>query len=71
MDIRDIEKAARAQGWQIGTSKKGHLRWVPPDPSKPIVVGSGTPSDHRAVRNFLAQLKRSGLVWPWPPRKGG
>ena len=68
MNVREIEKAAREQGWQIGTTKKGHLRWVPSDPTKPIVIAGGTPSDVRAIKNFLAQLKRSGLIWPWPPR---
>ena len=66
MDMKSLEKAAKEQGWEIGHTKKGHPRWVPPDPSKPIVIGSGTPSDYRAIKNFLAQLKRSGFVWPWP-----
>lgn len=66
--MRDIEKAARDQGWETGRTKKGHLRYVPPDPELPIVIGAGTPSDHRSLRNFVAQLRRSGFVWPWPPR---
>lgn len=65
-----IERAAREQGWQVGRTAKGHYRYVPPDPHQPIVIGSGTPSDHRSVNNFLARLKRSGLIWPWPPSKG-
>ncbi len=68
MDMRKIEKAAREQGWQIGRTKAGHPRWVPPDSSNEIVIGAGTPGDVRAMRNFLAALKRSGLIWPWPPK---
>lgn len=49
MHLRDIERAAREQGWE---------------------VGSGTPSDHRALCNLLAELKRQGFIWPWPPKKG-
>jgi hypothetical protein len=67
MDLREIEKAAKEQGGETGRTKRGHLRWLPPDPRMPIVIGAGTPGDRRALRNFLAQLKRSGFVWPWPP----
>ena len=57
MNIRDIEKAAVAQGWQVGRTAKGH-----------IVIGSGTPSDARSINNLLAELRRQGFVWPWPPK---
>lgn len=70
MDLRDIEKAAREQGWHTGRSRRGHPVFTPPDPSKRKVYGSGSPSDWRAIRNLLAQLKREGLIWPWPPPKG-
>ncbi len=70
MDIRKIEKAAREQGWRVERTKKGHWRFIPPDPNKKIVLGSGTPGDQRAIRNLLANLKREGFIWPWPPRKG-
>lgn len=70
MDLCTIEKAAREQGWEVGRTKKGHLRFKPPDPTKDIVIGSGTPGDQRAVKNLLAQMKRQGFIWPWPPPKG-
>jgi hypothetical protein len=28
------------------------------------VIGSGTPSDQRAIRNLLAELRRQGMQWP-------
>jgi len=68
MNIRDIEKAAVAQGWQVGRTARGHIRFVPPDASKKIVIGSGTPSDARSISNLLAELRRQGFVWPWPPK---
>jgi hypothetical protein len=43
---------------------------VPPDATKQIVIGSGTPGDQRAIKNLLANLKRQGFIWPWPPPKG-
>jgi hypothetical protein len=69
MDLRLIVKAAKEQGWREERTTKGHLRLVPPDPTKRPCVASGTPGDARAIRNFLAQCRRSGLVWP-PPGKG-
>lgn len=67
MDFRKIQKAAREQGWRVERTRSGHWRFVPQDPSKPIVHAAGTPSDVRGIRNLLADLRRSGLVWPWPP----
>jgi len=64
MDLRDIEKAARAQGWTVTRTSKGHPKFIPPDPSQHIVIGSGTPSDQRALRNLIAELRRQGFVWP-------
>jgi hypothetical protein len=42
---------------------------VPPDSTKQIVVGSGTPGDQRAIMNLLADLKCQGFIWSWPPPK--
>lgn len=70
MNLRDIERAAKEQGWEVGRTKKGHPRFVPPDPTRGIVIGSGTPSDWRALKNLLAELKRQGFIWPWPSQKG-
>lgn len=61
--------AAKAQGWTRRDTKKGFFL-VPPDPTKPLVQIHRTPSDHRALKNTLAQMRRSGLVWPWPPKGG-
>jgi len=66
MDFDDIARAAREQGWTTKDVKKG-VQFIPPDPKRAIVTWHNTPSDVRAVRNFLAQMKRNGLTWPWPP----
>ena len=65
-DIDKVCHAARAQGWRVESTSRGHIRLIPIDKDKPIVVSSGTPSDHRSIKNFLAQARRSGLVWPCP-----
>lgn len=64
-----VRQSALEQGWSEESIKKG-LRLVPPDSSKPMVVLHRTPSDHRALKNTIAQMRRSGFVWPWPPAKG-
>lgn len=67
LDFRDIKKAAEAQGWRIVETKKG-LQFIPSDPTREIVQWHGTPSDWRAIRNFLARLRKQGFEYP--PRKG-
>jgi hypothetical protein len=71
VDEAELERAALDQGWLVEGTRRGHRRFVPPDPTRSIVIGSGTPGDYRAIRNLLAQLKRQGMVWPWPPAQGG
>ena len=63
LDWKDILKAAKDQGWREEPIKKG-IRLVPPDTSKPAVVIHRTPSDNRAIRNTVSQMRRSGLNWP-------
>lgn len=71
MDEAELERAALDQGWRVERTKRGHRRVIPPDPTRRIVIGSGTPGDRRAIWNLLAHLKREGFRWPWPPRLGG
>lgn len=68
MDLRDIEKAARDQGWRVERTKKGHPVFYPADPARHPIVTSGTPGDQRSLRNLLSELKAAGLVWPWTAR---
>jgi len=65
VDPKKIIRAARRQGWAEKPLKKG-VMLVPPDPAMPAVTWHGSPSDVRAVKNFLAQMRRSGLIWPPP-----
>jgi len=58
-DMRSLRKKALDQGWRIEPTRNGHERWL--SPSGGTVVMSGTPSDHRALRNAVADLKRAGL----------
>jgi hypothetical protein len=71
LDFKSIRRAALDQGWDQDATTKGHPRFIPPDKTKPVCVFSGTPSDQRAIKNFLATMKRSGLIWPWNPKRRG
>lgn len=63
-NIREIIAEARSQGWSVERTEGNHWRFVPPARQFPIVYTSGTPSDFRAVKNLVSQLRRCGLVWP-------
>lgn len=63
MNVRTMAGAralARKRGWRIEQRGSGHLAWFPPDGGR-FVITSSTPSDHRAVLNALADLRRAGL----------
>ena len=68
-DWKKVIREAERQGWTIEHGRKGQLKLVPPDPSRQIVTVHRTPSDHRALENTLANMRRQGLRWP-PKGKG-
>lgn len=60
--VKRLMKLAEKQGWDVQKLPGGHIRFVPPDKSKPMVVMGSTPtSDPRALKNLTAALRRSGL----------
>ena len=56
-DVRQLLKAAEARGCEVSRTKGGH--WRISRPGCPPVTLSNTPSDARAMRNALADLKRN------------
>lgn len=58
-DTKQLAKRLRAAGWTVEDRKGGHLVAKSPD-GRHMVVMSKTPSDHRALANTLAQLRRAG-----------
>ncbi len=64
MELQDIIKEARAQGWRVERTKSGHWKFTPPDKTKKPIFTGGTPGDRRALRNHLAQMRRAGFRWP-------
>lgn len=63
-NFRQIVEAAQAQGWTANRTEKNHWRLTPPDRTKQIVIFSGSPGDNRAIRNFIATMRRNGLIPP-------
>jgi len=63
-EIEKLARLARAQGWRVELLANGHYRFVPPDPSKPMTVTGGTPSDKHFIRRLVADLRRLGLKVP-------
>lgn len=67
-DFKKYLRAAGEQGWQVKETTKG-MQLIPPDPAKEIVTVHRTPSDHRALANVLAEMRRQGFIWPWPQKR--
>jgi hypothetical protein len=62
-EFRNIAtKLVLDQGWRYtsGRLRGGHPRLWPPNPSQPPLSIPTSPSDKRALRNFIADVKRRG-----------
>jgi hypothetical protein len=64
-EITAIRRALIEQGWRIESKGKGYDRAVPPVKDLPAVSLPKTPGEGRAIANLIAQLRRSGFIWPW------
>lgn len=60
-DIDQIIRRAKHQGWRVDVGGSGHYRFFAPD-GKGLVTVARSPSDHRAILNIEADLRRAGLV---------
>lgn len=56
-EVQVIAREYRKQGWRV-THTRRHLRFSPPG-GGPFVIVACTPSDHRALKNIRARLKRA------------
>jgi len=70
-DIQRVADRVISLGLAKGDkTKANHGRLIPTDRSKPILVFPSTPSDHRSVLNFFADVKRTwGPEWDRDPDK--
>jgi predicted RNA binding protein YcfA (HicA-like mRNA interferase family) len=58
-ELKLIIRKAEAQGWEVTQNNASHLRWKAPDGG--VVFTALTPSDWRAVKNILRDLKKYGF----------
>lgn len=59
-ELKKLMREARAAGWRIEQTSRGHSIWFPPDRSQgPVVTGSGS-GDPRSMQNIIAQLRQRG-----------
>jgi len=58
--FRNILDTAKKQGWRVERTTKGHGQFIPPT-KLPMVITGNTSGDHRSVRHFLSQMRKSGL----------
>jgi predicted RNA binding protein YcfA (HicA-like mRNA interferase family) len=56
-DMTKLVRALEREGFIVTRTRKGHFRFQHPTVGG-CVIGPGTPSDHRGVKNLLAHLKR-------------
>lgn len=57
-DMKKLLTRVEAQGFEVRISTKGHV--LVNKNGQRIAVTGGTPSDRRAWKNFLADLKAAG-----------
>jgi len=56
--LKDLMRKAKAQGWRVEVAS--HMKWYSPD-GRTIIVTGHSESDHRALKNTLARMRRAGF----------
>ena len=58
-DWKQLRKRAEEQGWRVVATMANHLKWIPPNGGQ-ILFSGKTPSDCRALKNHIANMRRLG-----------
>jgi hypothetical protein len=68
---RDVcVELVRNQGWRYDASGSGYPRLYPPDPTQsPLSVPKTPGKDPRGFKNWVADVRRRGGIWPPERRK--
>jgi hypothetical protein len=59
-DTQRYLNAAEQQGWRVSVTGSNHIKCVPPEPDRRIVVGALT-GCHTSMKKFRAMLVKEGL----------
>lgn len=62
-ETRELVRELERQRWRVEQTGRGHYKARPPD-GRPMVTFGSASGDPRAMKNTLAQLRRSGFEWP-------
>ena len=62
-ELAAVINEARKQGYRVEQTRNGHWEFKSPDRTRRPVYAAGTPSDWRAIRNLIAELRRAGFRW--------
>ena len=58
-DFESLLQQAERNGWRIRQTKKQHFRLqCPPECGQHHLTAPSTPSDHRAIKNFRAGMRK-------------
>lgn len=60
-ELKQLIAKLEAQGWTIKTGG-GHIKALAPNKADGMVTFGSTPSDYRAMKNTVAELRRHGAV---------
>jgi hypothetical protein len=58
-ETANLIRKLREQGWRVEETRHGYMAYSPDRVTK--VLLHKTPSDHRALKNALSELKRGGF----------
>lgn len=58
-EYRPFLDAARAAGWKVTLTSNNHVRWAPPDGSRPFTTG--LTMSGRGVKATRARFRKAGL----------
>lgn len=56
----DLIRQAERQGWKVTVTPGGHLKWTAPNGK--VVFSAYSPSDSRALKNSVSQLRLAGFI---------
>ena len=62
MNLRQLEAAARDQGWREEETRDG-IMFYPPDKTQSGVLVHRNPTE-QALKKTVSQMRQRGFVWP-------
>lgn len=61
-ELKKLIKTAEKQNWTVERTRAGKFKWTSPSKGHLPYFSSCTPSDHKAIHNITADLRKRGLA---------